>query len=370
MKVVRRLLAIAATVALAGLTAQPAAALGNQPPQTVACTPVAHLALQYSPAAVDASSDVPCSSNSATTTGSPAWNIPPDGTNCSHQEAVLATLTSNGNMTTISWVDPRNGPASVNVPTAVVNADIGPTPPGQQQFLLFPFQGAFQNGTCQGRYTASPCPHLFNANQVWLALPACMAAFPIPIGGPLPPGFIQPFVIDLEGQLQKLINPGSIATTPSLAGLAWTTSCFWLQGTTLPADEWFQLVIIGPDDIIYTLRIDLSLRGVNWQFDDPKDPSNTLAASLPAECTNGGQQLVGHTYTQRSDKGPEPDGTFHVAATIDYGIQAWQYWHDGLGNWSLPVDLGAPGDPANTLDVPVPAHPFTVMQEEGVPVGR
>jgi hypothetical protein len=351
------LLAAVATIAVGGLDAQPVMAIqGN----SWGCAPDASLQLQYSPVAITDTSNVPCSTNASHWT----WSSPPNGTSCTHQEEVPATTHDNGDGTTlVSWTNPvDNQPESMTVQTKNLWGDTSPPGPGQEEFLWFPFQGTWQNGTCQGVWIRSLCPKLVQINAFPLPLPACIVPDVIPGGSGMT--ISPPMLIDLQGKLRKQINPGSIRADPSAAGLAETASCFWLTGTTLPAEQFFQMVLIGPDDIIYTLVIDLSFTDVTWNFDDQGSGG---AAAVPSECQDPSHlQLTAHTYTRISDKSPNADHTFHVTASINFGIQAFEYWRDGIGgniaHGPVPVYAGS-------LSVPVPAHPFVVIQEEGIPVG-
>lgn len=371
-----RLVALLTTALLVALGAPGGTAMANSFP-SMGCSPQPHVALQYTPAGVDAGAAVPCSSDGAVIPGGGGgWVSPPDGTDCSHNILVPITITYfsqtvtvNGKPITqqfanVSWQDPMTGqPTSQNLNAG----DVQGVKSGD--LLRIYYIGTFQGGVCQGGIaTSSTSP----ANCIgWLVgfkgypLSGCTQA-PVP-GGPLPPGFVQPFAVNLNGELKKLVNPGTISSLPAQWGLVQIPSCFWLQGANVPSEQWFQLVIVGPDGIVYTLRIHVFLSAANWQFDDALDPANS-ESPVPPQCLAPGRlQLTSHVYTRVSDRDAEVDGTYHVSATLTYGVEAFQYWFDGNGaHGPLAVPIAAP---ANTLSVTTPFHPQAVIQEEAVPQG-
>lgn len=373
----RRRIAIPAVLALLAVLAPlPAAPLAGRVDAGMldggTCAPVPHIDLRYHPAQIDAGADVPCARDPVDTAGAVRTSAPPDGTDCSHREMVPARSTVHPDGSgTVDYVDPRTGaPTSVDVSRAAVEQDFSPPGPGEHEYLLFPFQGMIQDGVCVGSLVPDPCRRVVDSNGAHTPLPACMVAEPIPLGGALPPAFVQGFFVDLQGQLRRQLSLGAVRSVPARQGLVQLASCFWLEGATaLPPDEWLQLVIAGPDGIVYTLRVHLSTPGVSWQFDDPKDPGNSVEGDLPGPCRDPGRQmLTAHRYTQRSDGGPEPDGAFHVSARLTYSVEAWQYWFD-TGPHAMAIDLGEPGSPRSTLTLTTPDYAFTVIQEEGVPIG-
>ena len=151
---------------------------------------------------------------------------------------------------------------------------------------------------------------------------------------------------------------------PNIFGLTQATECFWTEGSNIGQAQTYQLVVLGPDQIIYTLRITVTLDQVNWNFDDPTDPNNTQVTTLPGPCVDSTRQnLTGHVYSMISEKGPEPDGRYHVTASPVYGITATQFWFDGTNPRSLPISAVGP------LVLSTPPYLQYVGQEEGVPIG-
>jgi hypothetical protein len=373
---VHRLVALLLTTALLLVLRAPDQTAMAISLQRGGCSPQPHVALQYSPAAVDASATVPCSFDGASFGGGGGggWVSPPDGTDCSHNALVpitvsyfSQTVTVSGKpitqqFATISWQDPVTGQAE----SQNINGDEAQGVKSGDLMRFF-FVGTFQGGVCQGDIERNP---LNPGNCIgWLVsfkgYPLSGCTQPPIKGGPLPPSFIQPFVVNLKGQLQRLVNPGTISALPAQWGLVRIPSCFWLQGASVPNDQWFQLVIIGPDSIVYTLRIHIFLTTTAWNFDDALDPANSQAP-VPPQCLAPGRlQLTSHRYVRVSDRGAEADGTYHVTATLTYGIEAFQFWFDGVPNGPLAIDLGS----QNTLSVTTPFHPHAVIQEEAVPQG-
>ena len=371
-----RLVALLTTALLLALGAPGGTAMATLFP-SMGCSPQPHVALQYTPAGVDAGAAVPCSSDGAVIPGGGGggWVSPPDGTDCSHNILVPITITyssqtSPGNppitqqFAYVHWQDPITGQA---MSQGMLASDAQGVKDGDLMRMFF--SGTFQGGVCQGSLATGS---LNPGNCIgWLVgfkgypLAGCTQQ-PVP-GGPLPPGFVQPFAINLNGQLKKLVNPGTISALPAQWGLVQIPSCFWLQGASVPNEQWFQLVIIGPDGIVYTLRIHVFLTATAWNFDDALDPANS-ESPVPPQCLAPGRlQLTSHRYTRVSDRGAEADGTYHVTATLTYGIEAFQYWFDGNGaHGPLAVPIAPPAD---TLGVTTPFRAQAVIQEEAVPQG-
>lgn len=354
------------------LPARPASAIGFDQ-----CTVLDSVALS-APTPVDASAgsalDVPCARNPAR---SPRWTggFPPDGTDCSYVEEIPVTVTMNGSTVTTSFTFQGRSYSDLYSQDDAAGAHILNVPPGQQVYVGVNFLGAFQGGRCVGRYDLH--------NTCWMiggvatggppGPLGCMGPEPTPTGGSALPGVIA----DVMGWIRQNYHIGTIGSAPQRQGLTQLDSCFWLQGARapgpggavlnqLPPAQTLQLVVVGPNGIIYTLVIRLDSAGLQWRFDDPKDAQDAQDANPPVDCWRpaGGLPVAAHTYRVRSDlPGVAPDG-FHVTAGLTYDVSATEYWFDPALQAPQALDLGRVG----TLALTAPAYPFQVIQEEGVPV--
>jgi hypothetical protein len=318
---------------------------------------------------------VSCNPNSSNIDTS-SWLNMPDGTPCTHDEWVAATVTLSPDRSTatITYLDPRYGEViSRTVPGSEVGTVFDMPAAGEQEIFFFPFgsglvPATFQHGVCTGRYQPSICPRLvrLDTGQPW-PFPSCMVPEPVPIGGTISTTTIHNLAINIKQQLTRRYALGIPQSLPSTQGLVNVPSCFWLTGDTAPLDQWLKLVLIAPGanstSIIYTLVIHVTAPGVDWHFDDPADPNDSVAP-LPAECSGTGASTA-HSYRARSDNGHQADATFHVTATQTYSIQAWLYWIDFFGSSSAPVQL-SPDD--STLTLSSQPYHLPVIQEEGVPI--
>jgi hypothetical protein len=175
------------------------------------------------------------------------------------------------------------------------------------------------------------------------------------------------------GTLRGLVDAGTIASMPQLAGLVNTQTCFWILPPADPNRNAFNsatydIVIHGNPDgtnrvVYYTFRITLAAPTLTWNWGD--NTSGVQDDGQASPCSGQHPNAVaswGHVYRQYNP-------AYQVTVTEHYGMTIDEYWYD-------PQNPGQPGhaavDPA-ALGIPpldLVAGPYAqpVIQEMGVPI--
>ena len=309
------------------------------------------------PTIVDGAGGGPCITTRLGPGGS-RWGVaPPDGTPCSFQQYAQLSFVDNGNGTwTMSWQWP-DGPAE----TVTGPADVGP-PPTDLAFEV-PFQGTFQGGSCQGSYglpqvcegLTAGVPNIFFDSVPW-----CPSLLPPAVIGGVTPAFLAPRIDDLLGLIKGQLYAGTVEAAPAERGVVNVPQCFWLEGTTVPDERWYQVFVPGPTNdpnvnLFYTLRVQVQFLSVTWNFDDGSSSTDPL----PRDCQ--GWQLAAHRYQQISERPESPDARYHVTATLHYATHVYEFWADSRGPNSF--DYAGP-----SFDITSPARAQYIGQIEGIPV--
>ena len=212
------------------------------------------------------------------------------------------------------------------------------------QDVLVPYTyygGTYRNGTCQGGHwmeasAIDPTGVCSQGQGMYQADGECVVSrthLPQPVAAPPPP---DGNLLNLLGQIARNARGGQIHSSPSnqgvLQGLVNLETRFWIDGETLQNGARFLIVVPGQPDasgraIIFQYVVTISLQSVRWDYDDGTiDPSGQVGDPPP-------RQL--HTYDVISDRGCQacgPNRTYHVTATLSYGMDVWAVWTIGDGN--------------------------------------
>jgi hypothetical protein len=173
------------------------------------------------------------------------------------------------------------------------------------------------------------------------------------------------------GTLRGLLDAGTIASMPQLAGLVNTQTCFWILPPADPNRNAFNsatydIVIHGNPDgtnrvVYYTFRITLAAPTLTWDWGDNTSGVQDDLQAPP--CVGQHPNAVaswGHIYRQYNS-------AYQVTVTEHYGMTIDEYWYDPQTNQTAhaAVDPAALGLPP--LDLVAGPHAQPVIQEEGVP---
>jgi hypothetical protein len=194
----------------------------------------------------------------------------------------------------------------------------------------------------------------------------CLTWVDHPIVGTLRQSAWSPFFNSVFGSVNG--QPGEIHSAPSTNGVVNVPVCFWIDDITIQKTLQLTLYLAGPPDssgrrVFYTFLATIQFLGVQWQFDDPDDPSNLHQDLAPPACGSHPQE-VGHTYRRISDE-RNPDGTYHVSAVEQYSITVTVSWIDFAGPHG-PQEV-----PSGVADPSLRPGQYSqrVGQIEGVPIG-
>jgi hypothetical protein len=242
-------------------------------------------------------------------------------------------------------------------------------------YMPYLFSGkADAGGNCTKNITHTlGCPNPVPFTNFVVAGNVCWKTFPHPgVGQPLPPGQTIPY-LDAASLLQ-FIGLGTMSSMPDNPGpsLVNIGTCFFLNGATFQAlgagvqpvtrPAFYSMSVAQPLNdgtgrfIFYVFRIELAFTGLDWNFGDG---SSTADSALPPECAGVPAQFaVSHTYQRY--------GTFQVSITEHYDVTVQEFWHDANGPHG-PILLTGIVPPITRVLGP---YTKTVLQEEGIPVGR
>lgn len=298
------------------------------------------------------------------------WGIVPDGTDCSHQEFVPTTFTagSNGDWT-VTWQDPGRGRTETFTGTPAHNSQQNDGPLPDSIYLTYSFAGSFQGGRCVGSYSARPqscTPLVAGPGSFWDQFGWCPLALPA-VTGAITPQFLGPYVANWAGYIKDLLYPGNVKSSPATRGTVGVPECYWLEGTTLPGQQWYEVDLPGPSSslfasILYVIQFRVSFQNLTWDFGDG---DSSTAPILPEACRNTARwQQTAHTY-RRISEGSAPGDRYQVTATLHYLLDnVTAFWIDSRG--SQAQALGG----TTSFEITSPPHPQYIGQIEGIPVNQ
>jgi hypothetical protein len=397
---------VVALVAVAAASPQPVAASGTGPGQGAGGVPETVTAgvqfnhPQRSSATITGMAAAPVYIPSGTpgrTYGStvrrPDLPLPPAGTACQLVVYEPDTFQVNGNGAVTQFSStPYGGPGSYTYPTGQGNW-MGKMIAGMaaQSNLSDPFLGIGKydtQGNCvvppvsqqgNGPGWAAGCAFPFqNQPQLdpfidltFVSSRLCIHQAPNPVFiDPADPVVMNQLRADI-GTLRGLIDAGTIASMPQLAGLVNTQTCFWILPPANPIRNAFNsatydLVIHGNPDgtnrvVYYTFRISLATPTLTWDWGD--NTSGVVDDGQASPCNGQHPNAVarwGHVYKQY--KNP-----YQVSVTEHYGMTIDEFWFDPQAGQVVqaaltPAALGIP-----PLDLVAGPYAQPVVQEMGVP---
>jgi hypothetical protein len=311
---------------------------------------------------------------------------PVDGQPCEMYVQEPVTLDTNGNMIHASYPQPDQGYPGQDLwdstsqslgPDQLMpepNHLVGDGDMAGVHDVLVPFtyfKGTYLHGQCQGGHwmnVEATDPEmvcqLYNPNS---ALGVCsVTQTHLPANTPPQPGGD---VIGLLGQIQTNVNGGTIHSRPNnvgtVQGLVNLETNFWIEGESIAQQQQFLIVAPGPGvggrAIIYQYLVTISLQSVSWNFaDGTVDPSGIAGQPWPGQTEN-------HTYRQISDTGCQqcgPNGSYHVTATLNYGLNVTAIWTIGDGATYTQQMTGL----SRNFTAVANPEDLKVGQIEGVPV--
>lgn len=204
-------------------------------------------------------------------------------------------------------------------------------------------------------------------NVCWFTTPNAVSS----PNGINPPTLLQ--YLD-QAKLLQFINLGTMSSLPDnpSSGLVNVGTCFFLQGATfqglggaprpIAQPATYEMSVSQPVNdgtnrfIFYVFRVTIAYLGADWDFGDGATPADS---SLPQPCQVVQADVkVSHTYVRY--------GTFPVTITEHYGVTVNEFWSDAGGQHG-PVTLNGL---IPQIDRRLGPYQKTVIQEEGVPVGR